>query len=264
MNRAIAKYNMPSSSRKKNKGRDRKAKKEAEEAESKRIQMYHTWRSWVIGKSIGIVHGKLVSKCNHGFGDELIPERSHPVASFVTSFFMGEELKYVIQKHEEVLKDDDKRKMILNIFISIGTNWMLYDNTNQVSSVAHAIMILERYGETPDYDEACSNVMATKFIVHRIRLDNGISRDLLKFFRKRMNCKCLKKMHLEARKSQPKVGVCFHCKQVKERSLLMACSRCMISQYCSKECQVAASPKHREDCDKYVKAHQQTMANDSS
>jgi len=87
------------------------------------------------------------------------------------------------------------------------------------------------------------------------------NRDVMKFYRKRMNCSCLKKMHLEARKTIPKMGKCDHCGVVKERALLMVCSRCMIDQYCSRECQVLASPKHREDCDKYVKAHQQTMSN---
>ena len=118
---------------------------------------------------------------------------------------MGEELRYVIQKHEAVLNDDDNKNMLLHILISIGTNWMIYDNANQSSIVAHAIMILERYslyGETPDYDAVCSNrVIASKYILHQISLDNGISRELLKFFRKRITCECLKKMHLEARKS---------------------------------------------------------------
>jgi len=117
-------------------------------------------------------------------------------------------------------------------------------------------MILERYGETPDadYDAVCSSFgMATKYIIHQVSLDNGITRELLKFFRKRITCKCLKKMHLEARKTQPKLGVCFHCNQVKERALLMVCSRYMMSQYCSKECQVAALPVHRKDCDDYVR-----------
>jgi len=94
--------------------------------------MHNTWSRWLIGRGIG-------SQCNHGLGSELVPERSHPVASFITSFFMGEELKYVIQKHEEVMNDDNKKKMLLNILITIGTNWMIYNSENQVTNVAHAI-----------------------------------------------------------------------------------------------------------------------------
>jgi len=74
-------------------------------------------------------------------------------------------------------------------------------------------------------------------------------RDALKFFRKRTACKCLKKLHLEARKTTPKMGRCGNCSQEKERVSLSVCSRCMATQYCSRECQVAAWPKHKKGCD---------------
>jgi len=97
-----------------------------------------------------------------------------------------------------------------------------------------------------------------------MRGSTSVRRDLLKFYRKRMNCKCLKKMHLEARKTQPKLGACGHCNETKERSLLMVCSRCRIEYYCSRECQVAASPEHRCECDEYVRARElHTISNDT-
>ena len=68
-------------------------------------------------------------------------------------------------------------------------------------------------------------------------------------------------MHLEARKTSPiKMGGCDYCGELKERALLMVCSRCMVDQYCSRKCQVAASSKHRSDCDVYVEAQELTMA----
>ena len=70
----------------------------------------------------------------------------------------------------------------------------------------------------------------------------------------------LKKMHLETRKTMPKMGKCDHCGVVKERELLMVCSRCMIDQYCSRKCQVTTSPGHRTLCDVFVKAHDRTRA----
>jgi len=245
---------MPASSRKRNKGKDRKAKQAAEKEESNRKGMYNTWRSWVIGKSTG-------SRCNHGFGSELVPEISHPVASFVTTFFMGTELRHVIQKHEEVLNDDYQRKRLLHIFISIGTNWMLYNIENQVSEIAHAIIIIENWGITGDY----GTTIASRAVSTKMR-DIYNDRDVLKYYRKRTNCSCLKKTHLYTRKTQPKLGSCFTCQVVKERSLLMVCSRCMVSHYCSRECQVEGSPIHRENCDEHVEAEKLTsiMANDSS
>ena len=82
-------------------------------------------------------------------------------------------------------------------------------------------------------------------------------RDCLKFYRKRTMCKCLKKMHLEARKTLPKLGKCWHCKKEVERSALSLCSICKVMQYCSRECQVADWPVHERICVEYVHAHKQ-------
>ena len=81
---------------------------------------------------------------------------------------------------------------------------------------------------------------------------SSISRDILKFFRKRITCKCLKKMHLEARKSTPKMGICWGCDKEMERVSLPVCSQCMVAQYCSRKCQVAVWPEHKKHCDEYV------------
>ena len=85
-------------------------------------------------------------------------------------------------------------------------------------------------------------------------------RDVLKFYRKRVACSCLKDIHLEARKTLPKLGVCFCCESVKERALLMVCSRCRYSQYCSRKCQIADWPKHKRTYDTCFRVHKmQTM-----
>ena len=66
-----------------------------------------------------------------------------------------------------------------------------------------------------------------------------------------------KRMHLEARKTVPKLGKCYHCKLVKERAMLMVCGRCGIAQYCSRKCQMAHWPSHKCDCDIYGCAPEQ-------
>ena len=93
-------------------------------------------------------------------------------------------------------------------------------------------------------------------MIKRRDLEPDISntwRDALKFYRKRTSCKCLKKLHLEARKNKPKMGLCWYCDKDMERVLLSLCSRCMVSQYCSRECQVADWPKHESVCDQFVR-----------
>ena len=120
-------------------------------------------------------------------------------------------------------------------------------------SVAQTIVVLEHYSGTGDVD----SVLDKRVAIAKWRdLDNtnicSNRRDALKFYRKRISCKCLKKMHLEARKTLPKIGNCWHCEEESKRSLLCVCSRCMVYQYCSKECQVADWPVHKTYCNDYV------------
>ena len=239
---------MPASSRKRNKGRDRKAKKE----EAERMELQKVWRGWAQGDMSGAVF----IQCNHGFGEVALPDETHPVSSFITTFCMMS-VKDALLRHPEVMTDDSLRQMVIDIFIRIGAN-MLYatdDDTTEnkplqfIINIALAITTLENYDEELDYE--LNSVQPSILNKYRdIRHDSAsVIRDLLKFFRKRITCKCLKKMHLEARKTQPrKIGMCEHCNDKKERKLLMVCSRCRVSQYCSRACQVAASPEHKNYC----------------
>jgi len=115
-------------------------------------------------------------------------------------------------------------------------------------------VLLEHYNNgTDDIGSVINNrVVNSKW--RDLRAD-GISsrRDALKFYRKRITCKCLKKMHLEARKNEPKFGICWNCDQEKERVDLSVCSRCMISHYCSRECQVAHRSSHEAFCNSICK-----------
>jgi len=78
-----------------------------------------------------------------------------------------------------------------------------------------------------------------------------------------MSCSCLKRLHLAAIKMYPKLGECYNCKVEMNRTMLMVCSRCMVTEYCSRECQVTASSEHRNLCDMFVNAHEK-VANDTS
>jgi len=81
---------------------------------------------------------------------------------------------------------------------------------------------------------------------------SSISRDALKFYSKRVSCSCLKSKHQKARRTIPKTGRCLNCNEEMERVALSVCGRCMVMQYCSKECQVFHWPKHKDDCDIFV------------
>ena len=121
-----------------------------------------------------------------------------------------------------------------------------------IASLTYSIAMIENSDETDDdfHPVACRQAAATK-----IRdLDHLTTRDSLKFYRKRISCSCLKDMHLQARKTLPKLGMCRHCNVLNERALLMVCGRCKIDQYCSRECQVAQWPAHQILCKDYVNA----------
>lgn len=74
------------------------------------------------------------------------------------------------------------------------------------------------------------------------------------FFRKRIPCSCLDEKYKEVR-SITKMGFCcnLHCQlpnKMTVRSKMVYCVRCRKANYCSRECQVAAWPNHKEYCGK--------------
>ena len=233
-------------SRKRNKGKERKAKK----AEQEERIMRNRWKTWALGDG-------QVTQCNHGVDLTIPDEVNHPVAKFIDALLIfgdhnitmhvGQYFLDTFTTHQEVWDNERYREMVVNIFVVIGTNCIL--SRERVDSfLAHAIVTLENYDGEGIVSTLNSRVVAAKMrdLRHRGR---STMRDALKFYRKRATCKCLKDMHLKARKTFPKEGKCFHCREVKERSLLMVCSRCGIMQYCSRKCQVAHWSRHKSDCD---------------
>ena len=257
-------------SRKRNKGKDRKAKKaalEAERVESERSALRSVWHAWACGD---LTSGKIT--CDHGL---LIPdENNHPVCSFMDTFFVNGMRKNIanapnmrdtFQRHAEVWKNESYRKMATNIMTRIGTNWLLSDtDDSNWLPISYAVMVLENYDGRGDVDLS----IYSRGNLSKLRdihcVDTSNIRDALKFYRKRTTCSCLRRMHLEARKTFPKLGMCSHCEERKERSLLMVCSRCRITQYCSRACQIRDWPEHKTLCGLYVKAQQKHTLNSAA
>ena len=180
-----------------------------------------------------------------------------PICSFMDTYFGNwnamttkKNLRDTFQKHTEVWHNASYRKIAVNILTKIGANFLLNDRIGP-RTIALAIVVLENYDGIGIELTVNYRVVATKFrdlSCTERDISGSNVRDLLKFFRKRVTCKCLKDMHLEARKYLPKLGECSKCNEVKQRALLMVCSRCRIEQYCSRECQIADLPKHRSYC----------------
>ena len=265
---------MVSSSRKKNKGKDRKAKKVQIEKENAHTLWKGLATSTVIENSV--YRGVKTITCNHGCG-ELPRDLDHPVSSFMKDFTnhwsqakAGTSILEIItpqfQTHRQVLNDESYREMVVKIMIRIGTNMLLSkelcdgDTVGQALTLAKVIAILEYYDDGMDSFETINR--SRKVATKKRDLDTTVSsgrRDALKFYSKRTACSCLKGMHQEARKSIAKRGRCHHCMKEKERVALSVCSKCMIAQYCSKDCQVASLPRHKSNCDVFFTTHKQQV-----
>ena len=124
---------MVSSSRKKNKGKDRKAKKVQIEKENAHTLWKGLATSTVIENSV--YRGVKTITCNHGCG-ELPRDLDHPVSSFMKDFTnhwsqakAGTSILEIItspfQTHRQVFNDNRYREMALAILIRIGTNMLL-------------------------------------------------------------------------------------------------------------------------------------------
>ena len=260
---------MPQSSRKRNKGKDRKSKK----AENDKAKAHSLWTGWATGKLDFI--GKNIF-CKHGF---VIPEEvDHSIVTFMddlTAHYVSspknvDMIKASFEKHPQVWNDDKYRKLALDVMTSIGTNMLLrvkspYNSPGTRESAAivacpnlegafnwaNIIVTFEHYvSGSNDINAAIYNKKV------QIQFRNFDSGDVPKFYRKRASCSCIKELHLELKKLIPgKKGLCACCRNDKKRELLMVCSRCMVTQYCSRKCQVSHWPEHKEDlCDKIVNA----------
>ena len=255
-------------SRKRNKGKERKAKQAKLKNEGERKRIRNLWVAFACGKdpASGLIRGEednweQIIQCDHGVGLALLDDC---VRAFMDDFFIDyyvnkdKHLVYNLvdkwEQHPEVWNNDTHREMAIGVFITIGTNFLLLGKDISTSiDITMAIAMLENYDQTVNI--ATVSCVARNKINNILKGDTGTKRrDLLKFYRKRAtSCKCLKSMHLEARKASSKLGVCCHCDEMKERALLMVCSRCRVDQYCSRTCQVAAWDKHKCNCDMYIK-----------
>eukprot|EP00984_Skeletonema_dohrnii_P033098 scaffold28586_cov107-Skeletonema_dohrnii-CCMP3373.AAC.6 len=88
-------------------------------------------------------------------------------------------------------------------------------------------------------------------------LFRGDEHTVVKYLRKKIPCSCLDKKYKEV-KSMARMGSCYNpnCSlpdQKIERSRMLYCTRCSQVNYCSPECQKADWKIHKEDCLGYMK-----------
>ena len=127
-------------SRKKSKGKERKAKKEAGRVEAERKKVRDLWLDWAVGLE------QLVGKrfeCHHGY-KKYIHSRGfshdHPVSSFMDTIFsnLDEKIGTICirdeyESHPQVWNDNRNKMIAINLMVKIGTSMLLSNKyVNQV------------------------------------------------------------------------------------------------------------------------------------
>ena len=161
----------------------------------------------------------------------------------------------LVTRFPEVREDESERSLAIDLLLRYvrnvfdrdsaieGENWFHQSQQNEVA-ICTTINTLETCGMYSDM-----SVVKRRAIKVGNKFAGGNRRDTVKFVSKRLPCACLKKLHSDARKKITKVGVCFGCKKQFPRSQLHVCTGCMISEYCSRECQRANwSCHHKRSC----------------
>lgn len=230
-------------SRKRNKGKERRAK--AAQSAAERSSWWLGWARWN-------EHPR-AAPCNHGCAS--IPDSGHAVYKFIDAFggfvqemkvrnsselTASEKFANLCEEHLEVWDDSRMGKMAIDVMLRVGTNAILSGDDQDMTSsytFSKGILLLEYY----------RSQCATAATMTAAMKDRSADRDIIKFYLKRTPCSCLKQKYSQAKKC-PKIGVCYHCKQKKERKYLMVCNGCNFAQYCSQECQVGDWPNHKGLC----------------
>jgi len=235
-------------SRKRSKGKERKAKAALAPTKVSRWEMTAKWGE-----------NNIAIQCSHTSETNLvIPEISHPVYAFLhavysfdgpTSPQWYEIMKMLYTQHPLVFERDDHNKLARSILLAFSVNTILREDTyatpNIVSSV---LLLLENFDDSKDFESSYwSAAPKIRDITYSLRTP----RVALKFYSKRIGCSCLKEKYAQSR-GLNKTGECHNCCKHLERRKLMVCSRCKVNHYCSDECHREKWPIHKKWCDKVV------------
>jgi len=250
---------MPSKSRKKIKGQARKANKAA-----------------AANNTSGDTSLQSLANtcCEHG----LIKTNNKHISDFINTFFKiilnnisglnnnlslsakstADALSGAYNKFPEAINNESNREIIKNNFISTGVSFLLGmlgpDNSAIMAhTCAAAVMIIDSYVPSSPAPLGRLDHRDAKIWMRNVDIMGGCQRSLVKYFVTRSTCNCLDELYAQIKSIMPKMGKCLGCNQMKERTGLFICTGCERIQYCSKACQIANVPKHKDMCKQWQK-----------
>ena len=242
-------------SRKKAKGKARKAAKEAKakEEESRAVIAANQQQE---GSLEAQLQRLIISQqCKHGCPSFSADEEKiclEFIIAFNTAFYsqdnMGGAFKTAYNATNEKYADvyDSKLEAVISIFLSRGTQCIL-DGDNYRKAQLYASFACY-------FEHMMDSTKATCDWGKIIELYHADDHTLVSYYRKRISCSCLDVTYKRV-KSVKKMGWCCNrtCslpgKKV-ERSKMFYCTRCGVVNYCSVECQKNHWKAHREECNR--------------
>ena len=206
--------------------------------------------------------GKIIRPCQCGHG--YVPGEDHfTIDGFAQTFWstfnqrenfcnlaerMRAAYEAVHEKYPGTPQDTYKVKLVVALYLSQGTQMVLQGDLQSARLFAFLAYHFQDYIAV--YLDENKATIDTLKQVELLRTDEHT---LVKYLRKNIPCSCLDEKYKEV-KSVTKMGVCdnLECslpKHMAKRSKMLYCNGCRVVSYCSRECQKAAWPKHKEHCE---------------
>ena len=215
---------------------------------------------------------KDISKeCYHGF----VPwPRGHVCEAFLESFIVEfnaccrsspsiyELFGYIYEatktKYTEVWNDSDMVQWSASRLVMHVANLILEGNYSIAARFSMCSSFFEQWAAVLYQNESQASCVWDKFVDYLCdwgkmsELYLGDEHTIVSFFRKRIPCKCLDDKYKKV-KFIKKIGFCNSptCSLPERKTLrskMLYCTQCRKANYCSRECQVANWPTHKEYC----------------
>ena len=257
-------------SRKKAKGKARKAAKEAkakeEESPAMAMEMEAAANQRQEGSLEAMMQELSISTpspimCRHGLvhlsaGEEktCLEFINAFIATFQSQGVLGQAFLKAYHATKITYADvySSKLDTVISMLLTNGTQRIL-DERNDIAQLFAA---LASYFE--DYMAVCLHKTRAVPSLTKAHEWYGVDdHTLISYYRKRISCSCLDDKYKEV-KSVKKMGRCLnlYCSHPDgrvERSKMFCCTRCGVANYCSVECQKADWKDHRVQCDHAAK-----------
>lgn len=73
-------------------------------------------------------------------------------------------------------------------------------------------------------------------------------REVVRYFHRHNSCSCLKEIYYHLKDNTKRTTYCSKCKKIKDIREMMVCSKCKVANYCSNECAIADYAHHKTNC----------------